>query len=227
MDGVENEVDTFASFLRNKGKEHAKGVKDALYNFVNNKNGMGIYSLSKNYDDELLQAHYGESHQGFCIEYDFEILTSVKSFTSFNYHDVQYESNPPLIRMLDFNSHDDKILLKKIAGTKSKRWNCEDEICIITDKSGIHYYYYEAIKSIYFGVNISNDHGNRIFKKFAGRSINFYQMKLQPNSDRLKRDLIENPFEIETGNNLGELGKDKIEYRIDEANYDQVNKNEF
>lgn len=221
-DGVENDVDTFASFLRNKGKESAKGVKDALFKFVNSKNGMGIYSLSKNYNDELLWAHYGEGHQGFCIEYNFEILTSEKSFTRFNHLDVQYQSNPPVIRMLDFNSEDDKLLFKKIAGTKSKRWNYEDEIRILTDKSGTHHYYYEALKSIYFGVNISDDHKNRLFKKLAGRSVNFYQMKLEPNSYKLQRDLIDNPFESKASKYLGLFEKEKIEYTIDEISYNTV-----
>jgi len=35
---------------------------------------IGIFSLSKKYDDELLWAHYANSHKGFCIEYDLEIL---------------------------------------------------------------------------------------------------------------------------------------------------------
>ena len=35
---------------------------------------VGIYSLSRTPYDELMWSHYGESHEGFCIEYDLERL---------------------------------------------------------------------------------------------------------------------------------------------------------
>src|SRR5690606_33927290 len=37
-------------------------------------NKMGIYSLSKTPLDELLWAHYANSHKGFCIGYDIDVL---------------------------------------------------------------------------------------------------------------------------------------------------------
>lgn len=50
-------------------------LNQAFQNLIDMKdNKLGILSLSKSYHDELLWAHYADSHKGFCIEYDLEKL---------------------------------------------------------------------------------------------------------------------------------------------------------
>jgi len=48
--------------------------KNELNNMLSHNVTSGIYSLSKNHLDELLWAHYANSHKGFCIEYDLDML---------------------------------------------------------------------------------------------------------------------------------------------------------
>jgi hypothetical protein len=38
-----------------------------------------VFTPSKTEKDELLWAYYANSHKGFCIEYDLEILLKIKS----------------------------------------------------------------------------------------------------------------------------------------------------
>ncbi len=45
-------------------------IKQNNRNVLSLDSKIGIYSLSKNYKDGLLWAHYSEGHKGFCIEYD-------------------------------------------------------------------------------------------------------------------------------------------------------------
>lgn len=77
---------------------------------------LGIFSLSKRYDDELLWAHYSNSHKGFCIEYDLDQLLA-KQNPKHRFFDIQYSNK---IQNLDFsqafNQVDPDHLVKKNAG---------------------------------------------------------------------------------------------------------------
>ena len=55
-------------------KEKFSNILVALEDLLSYNKKIGIYSLSKTFIDELLWAHYGNSHKGFCIEYDLDIL---------------------------------------------------------------------------------------------------------------------------------------------------------
>lgn len=95
-------------------------VKEALDGLVERKNEVGIYSLSKTHNDELLWAHYANSHYGFCIEYDLEALLKIdKNDSDMHSFSVSYSNIPPQITLNDGNGKDLLTLITKIAGTKS------------------------------------------------------------------------------------------------------------
>ena len=49
-------------------RAHLTLIEQSLKNIIDMKDTkLGILSLSKRYDDELLWAHYANSHKGFCI----------------------------------------------------------------------------------------------------------------------------------------------------------------
>ena len=62
-----------------KSKSSIEDLDNRLEDFIKMKKDFGIYSLSKVFDHELLWAHYASNHEGFCIEYDFQILKNSKS----------------------------------------------------------------------------------------------------------------------------------------------------
>jgi len=49
-------------------------IKKSLSTILDFSDTSGIYSLSTDVLDELLWAHYGDSHKGFCIEYSMDKL---------------------------------------------------------------------------------------------------------------------------------------------------------
>lgn len=73
----------------------------------------GIYSLSKTFLDELLWAHYANSHKGFCIEYDLEQLLG--NLTSGEYYSasVKYQNRPPKIGVLETLNYKEKRMMIK------------------------------------------------------------------------------------------------------------------
>lgn len=168
------------------------------------KNNTGIYSLSKNNLDELLWAHYSNSHTGFCIGYD---LTKLKSSLSkvIYMDDVTYSNNFPAISIEDIN--DRVAFIKKAAFIKSKKWLYEDEYRIFFDVSGLVSYDYRAVDAIYFGLNMPKrltDVPNELREKIVsqecvmqnlqGRGISYFQVELIENSYAFTAKPIEDKF---------------------------------
>jgi hypothetical protein len=112
----------FAKLFSKEKSEQFLAVEKALHNlFEIKKKGIGIYSLSKTFKDELLWAHYANSHKGFCVEYDLELLAnSYKSFETFSFP-VIYNKKPPEYGIRDINNKKNAQVVQKLAGYKSKR----------------------------------------------------------------------------------------------------------
>jgi hypothetical protein len=168
--------------------------------FTQIQENVGIYSLSKTVLDELLWAYYANSHTGFCIEYDLEKLGELTKIAgSF---DVLYEHNIPQITLDDLISVQSDVIkiLQLTSGTKSKKWQHEDETRIIMDYFGKVEYDFRAVKAIYFGLRMPKmkedlDKNNeslpdylsqvcqeQIMQTLRGRGIKYYQMLLKPMS---------------------------------------------
>lgn len=158
-------------------------VENALNNLFDvKKKGIGIYSLSKTYKGELLWAHYANSHKGFCVEYDFDLLiNSYKSFEAFSFP-VEYKKKPPEYGIGDVNSTKAEIVVQKIAGFKSIRWNYEREHRIVTGFYGEHPYDPSCLKSIYFGLNMNELEKVSMMERLKGRGVQFFQIVLKHNS---------------------------------------------
>jgi len=182
--------------------------------FTQIQENVGIYSLSKTVIDELLWAYYANSHTGFCIEYDLEKLGELTKIAgSF---DVLYEHNIPQITLDDLIGVQSDVIkiLQLTSGTKSKRWQHEDEIRIIMDYFGKVEYDFRAVKAIYFGLrmpktqqdlhdNLSQVSQEQVMEVLKGRNIKYYQMVLMPNSYEFDY------FQVE------DLYKDADKYKVD------------
>lgn len=222
-DRFKNQTKLIGKIFGRKSKESIINLHSAIDDFVSTKKDIGIYSLSKSYNDELLWVHYANNHQGFCIEYDFDILMDKNSFYNFYSFDVDYSSQPPQIEIRDVSSGDNMMLLKKIVGTKSQKWSYEREIRIITDKYGEHDYNYSAVKAIYFGFRMPEIDKNKIMKQLAGRGLKYYQINLIEDSYSFTKEQIPDMFE-HSKKYLFELYRSKNEvvgYRITELEYNK------
>lgn len=169
-------------------------VKEAFRDLIAIKDKSGIYSLSKTFTDELLWAHYANSHNGFCIEYDLDKLCEFEG-TKYSIFDVLYQNKPPIMNVDSmFTSDAQNEILQKLTSVKSKRWEYEEEIRIITPSEGKQYYDFRAVRSIYFGLRMKKENIRLIMETLQGRGIKYFQMQLKANTYELTHQLIEDLY---------------------------------
>lgn len=139
----------------------------------------GVFSLSKNNDDELMWSHYAAAHQGFCTGYNMEYLNRSLMQYFHNVLEVSYQSEPPQLQLMEqFLSRDKEMGMKQLIATKSLRWKNEEEVRIVTDKPGAHFYDFRSVESIYFGLRMSDQQKVRLMESLKGRGIHYYQMEM-------------------------------------------------
>ncbi len=180
-ENLKNQIKIFSSILNEKkGKE--LNEEQFFVEYESMIAEVGIYALASSPINELLWAHYGDSHHGFCIEYDFQILCKENIYHNLYDFQIIYSDQPPDIQISDFINKDTKLLLQKFAGTKSKAWSYEGEVRVLTDKKGKHYYDYSAVKAIHFGNRMSEDAKHEIMRRLCGRDISYTQIEISKNS---------------------------------------------
>lgn len=167
-------------------------VRGSLKSVLDFTGKSGIYSLSSCSNDELLWAHYSDCHRGFCIEYDLEKL--IEFTQNQNYIvPVVYNDNPPHIELSDIsdlkNSNDS--LLQKMLGTKSKRWEYETEVRIVTSLNGSHSYDYRSVTAVYFGLRMDQDKQDEVMSKLAGRGISYFKIKMGDDYSLLQEQITD------------------------------------
>lgn len=197
-----NSIEQMLLKLESDSSISITGVRDGFSGFLKIiREKVGIYSLSKTVFDEFLWAYYADSHTGFCIEYDLEKLGQLtKNAGSF---DVCYQDAIPQLtfdKLIGRGVDTLTELLKLTSGTKSKKWQHENEIRVIMDNFGEVEYDFRAVKSIYFGLRmprtiekdkeinvelpewIQKVSRDDIIFALQGRGIKYYQIVLKPNS---------------------------------------------
>lgn len=179
----------------NQHEETITLVEQSFQNILEMKDTkLGIFSLSKRFNDELLWAHYADSHKGFCIEYELDRLLS-KQNPKHRSLDIQYVNKVPNIDFSKIlNQNDADSLVKIMLGFKSKRWEYENELRIITENQGLNSYDFRAVKAIYFGLKAPNEEIDKIMQILQGREVKYFQMKLIPNSFELEAEQITDKF---------------------------------
>lgn len=91
----------------------------------------GVVCLTSQWDSRLMWAHYANSGQGFCIEYEVDWG---KQQPDFRYVPVQYVSEPPQLCITEamFTPHQ---FLYRVLATKHADWAYEQEIRLVCLKS--------------------------------------------------------------------------------------------
>ncbi len=116
-------IELFDLLVKNNASTFDISIKKDLNNLMQIYKKSEVYSLSKDYKNELLWAYYTDSHKSFCIEYDFDILKKYPCNED-NFFDVKYSKNVPI---LNLGSIFDISILKKSLVTKSLSWKHEKE----------------------------------------------------------------------------------------------------
>jgi hypothetical protein len=140
---------------------------------------VGVFSLSRNFTDELMWSHYASAHHGFCIAYDMYYMERSLKKYFYNLLEVVYAETPPEIKMMEqIMSREPEMGMKQLLATKSLKWKNEEEVRIITDKPGLHYYDYRAVASIYFGLRMKDEQKEQLMFALKGRGIKYFQMQM-------------------------------------------------
>lgn len=185
------QIDVLADLYLKKNTSDIE-LKNSIDTVLAFREKSGIYSLSKVNDDELLWSHYGESHKGFCIEYDYEKLFAFEEREGSLKVDVAYSLNIPVLELEDLNNKQQ--FIQKVIGSKSVKWEYEQENRILTTQFGLHEYDFRAVKGIYFGLRMSCEKKIELMKRLQGREIKYYQMKHQDGSYVLESEKITDRF---------------------------------
>lgn len=181
----------FTSKISPKSEKATIALSNSLNTIQEMSKGLGIFSLSKSYNISSLWASYASNHTGICIEYDLEELIS-KNRSLYQYFDVAYSNTPPDIGVEDFQG---MTLLQKMFGTKHHDWDKEQEFRIICDKQGKNHHRSDAIRSIIFGLRISEENEHEVMKLLANRNIQFKKLINNDKSYHLDIKNIVNPFD--------------------------------
>lgn len=189
-----HEIKLFDLLAKNNASFFDISIEKSLKNLMQIYENSGVYSLSKDYKNELLWAYYANSHKGFCIEYDFNILKQYPCNED-NFFDVKYSKNVPIINL---GSIFDISILKKSLVTKSLSWKHEDEIRILTPFQGMFTYFIRAVKSIYFGYRTDKNTIESIMGKLKGRGIKYYQMTHKKDLYELEKEYKQDVFKDES-----------------------------
>lgn len=190
FEGIYNEeISQLASFLGITFSVDSSDVIDNLEKIKDFKNKLGIYSLSTTFSEELMWAHYSNSHKGFCLEYETtklkdkylgpEMVTELK---------IDYNPKPQTLTYLDIKEKNKT--LKKLFATKSLKWVYEKEVRLIFDSFEYKDYHPSALTGIYFGTEFPTDKKQRLIESLTNRDIQFYEMYREENSYKLKRKLV-------------------------------------
>jgi hypothetical protein len=194
-DGIENDLNLFFEILQSSDEEANQAREkfgDALEEIYKYSDLAGIFSLSKTPNEELLWAHYADSHKGFCIEFDLEKLTWLDNDLS--KLDIEYQNTPSTVDFEHLADDTNSKFLNTMFGKKSEAWKYEEEVRLISSSSGLKKYDYRAVKAIYFGLNIAETEKNKLMETLKGRGIFYYQMELVDGSYKLTYKEVNDPF---------------------------------
>lgn len=166
-----------------KARKADAQLKKAIDSFLSFSKGIGVYSMSKSAKDELLWAHYANSHRGFCVEFDLNELLEYQ-LSGEEVLEVIYTDTPPKVIMLELIGAGDKKspLLQKLMATKSRRWRYEEELRICVGTPGFREYDYRALKAVYFGLRSEERLIRLTMRLLRGRGVKYYKMQLEDKS---------------------------------------------
>ena len=161
----------------------------------------GIFSMFKSLPNEhfpsseTMWTYYANSHSGFCVAYDLDVLESTKSssFDLVDCIDIKYQNNSPII----FASDSTDIMREKHFGRKSISWKRECEVRLIFQTSGLKKIPQDALIGIYFGLNMPLEDRQQIISGLSDMNVDFFQIETIPNCYKLKATKVDNIANIE------------------------------
>lgn len=143
----------------------------------NHSRRLGIVCLSESPNNILMWSHYADSHRGFCLEFDADILKK-----AFYCSRVRYRKQYPTFSEFVNSSLDE--IAHTFVLTKSNHWEYEKEVRLVINAQAeaggelrrVVEYPVEALTGIIFGCNMSDEGKEQIIKAVSsiGANVNLY-----------------------------------------------------
>lgn len=207
----DDQVSALISLIEKGFNTDGTEVRERLKKVTNYKSNLGVYSLSKCFKNELLWAHYANSHTGFCIEYELRGLKENYLIPpTVNELGLDYKRSPQKIIPQDFKKTE--LFLRKLFATKSKEWKYEDEIRLIFDKYGFKDYHPSTLTGIYFGVEMKNENRKKLIDSLANLDVKFFEIYREKDSYDLKNRLVHENRRL-LKNDLSQFDYDIIKHK--------------
>ena len=182
----------------NAFSEYSHNVEEQYNKFTEKFGKVGVYSLSKTFDNELLWAYYASGHTGFAIEYDIDILEQSLNYNTYAQQlykfDVEYLNDVPQIDISTIRGNEIVEMLKRFIGTKSSSWAHEKKVRLILENTGLFEIDFKAVIAIYFGCRMPDGDINYIMEKLKGRGLKYFKMVNVNNSYRFEAKEIEDKY---------------------------------
>jgi hypothetical protein len=164
----------FAPTKRLNTHSRRQEIVDAI---VQGKSGVGIASLSETNYNELMWTHYAVNSTGICIEYrPRALLASLPDGTTLVR--VGYDDKPAYVGVRD-SKKDCDLAVRKVLSQKKFNWAYEREWRLLNSLGRIPIKNQKAIRRIYVGSRISEDHKLKLHNKLLGTRIKLYQMEVE------------------------------------------------
>ena len=178
--------------------KYSHNVEEQYNKFTEKFGKVGVYSLSKTFDNELLWAYYASGHTGFAIEYDIDILEQSLNYNAYAQQlykfDIEYLNDVPQIDISTIRGNEMVEMLKRFIGTKSSSWAHEKEVRLIFEHTGLFEIDFKAITAIYFGCRMPDSDIDYIMKKLKGRGLKYFKMVNINNSYRFEAKEVEDKY---------------------------------
>lgn len=159
-----------------------------IFSFIDEK--IGVSSLTTSYNNPLMWSHYGDSHRGICIEYDFrEVIKNedIKIFLDeIIYTEQRVTIDSKLLDNIDLNNIESRgkldILRFFIKGlfTKHKIWEYETEWRSVIFIDEANNYSRELrlnnISAIYLGNKMDKETMNEVVSLLVDLNVPIYKM---------------------------------------------------
>ena len=178
--------------------KYSHNVEEQYNKFTERFGKVGVYSLSKTFDNELLWAYYASGHTGFAIEYDIDILEQSLNYNAYAQQlykfDVEYWNDVPQIDISTIRGNEIVEMLKRFIGAKSSSWAHEKEVRLIFENTGLFEIDYKAVTAIYFGCRMPDSDIDYIMKKLKGRGLKYFKMVNVNNSYRFEAKEVEDKY---------------------------------
>ena len=178
--------------------KYSHNVEEQYNKFTERFGKVGVYSLSKTFDNELLWTYYASGHTGFAIEYDIDVLEQSLNYNTYVQQlykfDVEYLNDVPKIDILTIKGNEIIETLKRFIGTKSSSWAHEKEVRLVFENTGLLDIDYKAVTAIYFGCRMPDSDIDYIMEKFKGRGLKYFKMVNVNNSYRFEAKEIEDKY---------------------------------